>query len=83
MVKEISLNILNNDLLLRINADENKEFLLVDSFQIFKANEYLRNLNTGLVIKFEGFSQYYKLIQSIAKKLNIPFNSIFSLKEEK
>ena len=77
MLKEIYLIISNDELTLKINSVDNKEFLLSDSFQLFNANAYLKNLNTGLAIKFESFSQYYKLIQSIAKKLHIPFKPIF------
>lgn len=42
---------------------------LDDGFGVFKANEFLRSLNTGLVIKFENYHQYSKLIKDVNKKL--------------
>ncbi|MEW8993070.1 hypothetical protein [Clostridium sp.] len=57
-----------------------KPYMLIDSstrlnlatgFGVYKANEFLRSLNTGLVIKFESYYQYAKLIKNINKKLQI------------
>lgn len=50
-----------------------EEFLLTDPNSIHQCNEFLRNLNTGLEIKFESFKQYISLLQAIAFKLNIPY----------
>lgn len=46
---------------------------LTNGFNLYKSNELLRLLNTGFEIKFESFSQYNKLLKSVAKKLGIPF----------
>lgn len=50
-----------------------EKFLLTDPNSISKCNEYLRNLETGLEIKFESFKQYISLLKTIAVKLNIPY----------
>lgn len=50
-----------------------EEFLLTDPNSISKCNEYLRNLNTGLEIKFESFKQYVNLLKTISSKLEIPY----------
>jgi len=50
-----------------------EKYLLTDPSSIHQCNEFLRSLNTGLEIKFEGFKQYISLLQTIAFKLNIPY----------
>ncbi len=50
-----------------------EEFLLTDPNSISKCNEYLRDLNTGLEIKFQSFKQYISLLKAITEKLNIPY----------
>ncbi|MBE6064698.1 hypothetical protein [Clostridium cochlearium] len=34
------------------------------------ANELMRDLNTGIDVKFESFTQYNKLIQNVNKRVN-------------
>ncbi|KEZ84883.1 hypothetical protein IO99_17935 [Clostridium sulfidigenes] len=42
---------------------------LTTGFGVYKANEFLRSLNTGLAIKFENYYQYNELIKNVNKIL--------------
>lgn len=51
--------------------------LLINGFNLHKANNFLRSLNTGIDIKFESFKQYNELLKEVASKLNIPYIGVW------
>lgn len=54
----VSTNTANDELMI-------KDISLTTGFGLFKANEFMRNLNTGIDIKFDNFKQYYELVNNV------------------
>lgn len=52
-----------------VDKSNSKRFRLDNSFDIYKANLYLKSLNIGLEIEFKTYSQYSKLINQVNSKL--------------
>lgn len=73
MVKSIRVEIINDNFTLIINDGEEKKYNLRNSFEIFKANLYFKNLTSSISVKFISFKQYFELIKNIAKDINVPF----------
>lgn len=48
--------------------------ILTTGDAIHRVNKILKSLNTEIPIKFESFTQYNNLLQSIAKELDIPYS---------
>jgi len=73
MILEIKLGCFNGNPCMLI--DSSTRLSLVTGFGVYKANEFLRSLNTGLAIKFENYCQYSELIKNVNKKLQANYSN--------